>query len=82
MSEQSNFARRMMAQKLMAESRDDPFSDSQFFTGGVRPSMEDIENPTRFSDMYGTAATGALFAPGAGVARGPRAGARRGPGPR
>ena len=68
MSEQSNFARRMMAQKLMAESRDDPFSDSQFFTGRVRPSMEDIENPTRFSDMYGTAATGALFAPGAGVA--------------
>lgn len=29
----SEFARRMVAQKLMAESRDDPFSDSQFFTG-------------------------------------------------
>ena len=29
----SEFAKRMMAQKLMAESRDDPFSDSQFFTG-------------------------------------------------
>jgi hypothetical protein len=30
MAEQSTFARRMMAQKLMAEKRDDPFSDSRF----------------------------------------------------
>jgi hypothetical protein len=29
-AEQSTFARRMMAQKLMAEKRDDPFSDSPF----------------------------------------------------
>jgi hypothetical protein len=33
MAEQSTFARRMMAQKLMAEKRDDPFSDSPFFQG-------------------------------------------------
>lgn len=33
MAEQSTFARRMMAQKLMAEKRDDPFSDSPFFKG-------------------------------------------------
>ena len=72
MAEQSTFARRMMAQKLMAEKRDDPFSDSRFFAGKMRPSMADIENPTRFSDMagpaYGAAATGSLFAPGAGIA--------------
>ena len=72
MAEQSTFARRMMAQKLMAEKRDDPFSDSQFFAGKMRPSMDDIENPTRFSDMagpaYGAAAIGSLFAPGAGIA--------------
>ena len=29
----SEFAKRMMAQKLMAEKRDDPFSDSPFFQG-------------------------------------------------
>ena len=62
----------MMAQKLMAEKRDDPFSDSRFFAGKMRPSMDDIENPTRLSDMagpaYGAAATGSLFAPGAGIA--------------
>jgi hypothetical protein len=62
----------MMAQKLMAEKRDDPFSDSRFFAGKMRPSMADIENPTRLSDMagpaYGAAATGSLFAPGAGIA--------------
>ena len=72
MAEQSTFARRMMAQKLMAEKRDDPFSDSRFFAGKMRPSMADIENPTRLSDMagpaYGAAATGSLFAPGAGIA--------------
>jgi hypothetical protein len=71
-AEQSTFARRMMAQKLMAEKRDDPFSDSRFFAGKMRPSMDDIENPTRLSDMagpaYGAAATGSLFAPGAGIA--------------
>jgi len=33
MAEQSTFARRMMAQKLMTEKRDDPFSDSPFFQG-------------------------------------------------
>ena len=62
----------MMAQKLMAEVRDDPFSDSRFFAGKMRPSVADIENPTRLSDMagpaYGAAATGSLFAPGAGIA--------------
>jgi hypothetical protein len=72
MAEQSTFARRMMAQKLMAEKRDDPFSDSRFFAGKMRPSMADIENPTSLSDMagpaYGAAATGSLFAPGAGIA--------------
>ena len=72
MAEQSTFARRMMAQKLMTEKRDDPFSDSRFFAGKMRPSMADIENPTRLSDMagpaYGAAATGSLFAPGAGIA--------------
>jgi hypothetical protein len=72
MAEQSTFARRMMAQKLMAEKRDDPFSDSRFFAGKMRPSMDDIENPTRLSDMagpaYGAAATGSLFVPGSGFA--------------
>ena len=70
MAEQG-FARRMMAQRLMAEKREDPFSDSRFFVGKMRPSLQDIEDPTRFSDMampaYSTAATGSLFAPGAGV---------------
>ena len=70
MAEQG-FARRMMAQRLMTEKRDDPFSDSRFFVGKMRPSLDDMENPTRFSDMampaYSTAATGSLFAPGAGV---------------
>ena len=70
MAEQG-FARRMMAQRLMAEKREDPFSDSRFFVGKMRPSLDDIEDPTRFSDMampaYSTAATGSLFAPGAGV---------------
>ena len=72
MAEQSTFARRMMAQKLMTEKRDDPFSDSRFFAGKMRPSMDDIENPTRLSDMagpaYGAAATGSLFVPGSGFA--------------
>jgi hypothetical protein len=71
-AEQSTFARRMMAQKLMAEKRDDPFSDSRFFAGKMRPSMDDIENPTRLNDMagpaYGAAATGSLFVPGSGFA--------------
>ena len=70
MAEQG-FARRMMAQRLMTEKREDPFSDSRFFVGKMRPSLDDIEDPTRFSDMampaYSTAATGSLFAPGAGV---------------
>jgi len=69
---ESAFSRRMMAQKLMTDARPDPFSDSRFFAGKMRPSMADIENPTRFSDMagpaYGAAATGSLFAPGAGIA--------------
>jgi len=37
MAEQG-FARRMMAQRLMAEKRDDPFSDSRFFNAGSTPS--------------------------------------------
>lgn len=65
------FARRMMAQRLMSDARDDPFSDSRFFSGRIRPSMEDMTEPTRFSDMampaYATGATASLFAPGAGV---------------
>ena len=65
------FARRMMAQRLMSDARDDPFSDSRFFSGRIRPSMQDMAEPTRFSDMampaYATGATASLFAPGAGV---------------
>jgi hypothetical protein len=73
MAEQpQGFARRMMAQKLMTDARADPFSDSRFMSGKMRPSMADIEQPTRFSDMampaYGAAATGSLFVPGAGIA--------------
>ena len=37
MAEQG-FARRMMAQRLMTEKRDDPFSDSRFFNAGSTPS--------------------------------------------
>ena len=37
MAEQG-FARRMMAQRLMTERRDDPFSDSRFFNAGSTPS--------------------------------------------
>ena len=69
---ESAFSRRMMAQKLMTDARPDPFSDSRFFAGKMRPSMADIENPTRLSDMagpaYGAAATGSLFLPGSGFA--------------
>jgi hypothetical protein len=74
MAEQSTFARRMMAQKLMAEKRDDPFSDSRFFSV---PKGQ----PKRISDFaqfgkpalgsitpYQVGATGSLFAPGAGIA--------------
>ena len=65
------FARRMMAQRLMSDAREDPFSDSRFFSGRIRPSMQDMAEPTRFSDMampaYATGATASLFAPGAGV---------------
>ena len=73
MAEQpQGFARRMMAQKLMTDARNTPGSDSPFFAGRIRPSMADIEQPTRFSDMampaYGAAATGSLFVPGAGFA--------------
>ena len=72
MAEQpQGFARRMMAQKLMTDARNTPGSDSPFFAGRIRPSMADIEQPTRFSDMampaYSTGATASLFAPGAGV---------------
>jgi hypothetical protein len=70
MAEQG-LARQMMAQRLMTERRDDPFSDSRFFSGRIRPSMQDMADPTRFSDMagpaYTTGATASLFAPGAGV---------------
>jgi len=64
----------MMAQKLMAEKRDDPFSDSPFFSV---PKGQ----PKRISDFaqfgkpalgsitpYQVGATGSLFAPGAGIA--------------
>jgi len=74
MAEQSTFARRMMAQKLMTEKRDDPFSDSPFFSV---PKGQ----PKRISDFaqfgkpalgsitpYQVGATGSLFAPGAGIA--------------
>ena len=61
----------MMAQRLMSDAREDPFSDSRFFSGRIRPSMQDIAEPARFSDMampaYATGATASLFAPGAGV---------------
>ena len=72
MAEQpQGFARRMMAQKLMTDARNTPGSDSPFFAGRIRPSMADIEQPTRLSDMampaYSTGATASLFAPGAGV---------------
>ena len=67
----TGFARRMMAQRLMSDAREDPFSDSRFFSGRIRPSMQDMAEPTRFSDMampaYATGATASLFAPGAGV---------------
>ena len=74
----SEFAKRMMAQKLMAESRDDPFSDSQFFNAPPMLSPDDmmLSGPqggasgtvTPGQVAYGVGATGALFAPGAGVA--------------
>ena len=55
----------------MSDAREDPFSDSRFFSGRIRPSMQDMAEPTRFSDMampaYATGATASLFAPGAGV---------------
>ena len=55
----------------MSDAREDPFSDSRFFSGRIRPSMQDIAEPARFSDMampaYATGATASLFAPGAGV---------------
>ena len=78
MAEQSTFARRMMAQKLMAEKRDDPFSDSRFFNAAPMLSPDDmmLEGPqgagsgtvTPGQVAYGVGATGTLFAPGAGVA--------------
>ena len=72
MAEQpQGFARRMMAQKLMADARATPNSDSPSFFGRIRPSVQDMADPTRFSDMagpaYTTGATASLFAPGAGV---------------
>ena len=66
------FARRMMAQQLASDARADPFSDSRFFSGKIRPSLADMENPTRFEDIkmpaYQASATGSLFLPGAGIA--------------
>ncbi len=54
MAEQpQGFARRMMAQKLMTDARADPFSDSRFMSGKMRPSMADIEQPTQASDYVG-----------------------------
>ena len=43
----------MMAQKLMTDARADPFSDSRFMSGKMRPSMADIEQPTAASDYAG-----------------------------
>jgi hypothetical protein len=65
---ESAFARRMMAQKLMTDARPDPFSDSRFFAGKMRPSMADINQPTTMADARAPAATASLFAPGAGIA--------------
>ena len=74
------FARRMMAQRLMTEKRDDPFSGSRFFNAGSTPDrfVRELPDPVdaslarqsaNLADVaYGTAATGTLFAPGAGVA--------------
>jgi len=79
MAEQG-FARRMMAQRLMTERRDDPFSGSRFFNAGSTPDqfVRELPDPVdaslaregaNLADVaYGTAATGTLFAPGAGVA--------------
>ncbi len=79
MAEQG-FARRMMAQRLMTEKRDDPFSGSRFFNAGSTPDqfVRELPDPVdaslaregaNLADVaYGTAATGTLFAPGAGVA--------------
>ncbi len=74
MAEQSNFARRMMAQKLMAEKRDDPFSDSRFFSVPKGRSKR-ISDFSQFGKPalgsitpYQVGATGSLFAPGAGIA--------------
>ena len=54
MAEQpQGFARRMMTQKLMTDARADPFSDSRFMSGKMRPSMADIEQPTAASDYAG-----------------------------
>ena len=64
----SAFSRRMMAQKLMTDARPDPFSDSRFFAGKMRPSMADINQPTTMADARAPAATASLFAPGAGIA--------------
>ena len=64
----SEFAKRMMAQKLMTDARPDPFSDSRFFAGKMRPSMADINQPTTLADARAPAATASLFAPGAGIA--------------
>jgi len=45
MAEQSTFARRMMAQKLMTEKRDDPFSDSRFFNSRALPNSAVLQMP-------------------------------------
>ncbi len=74
----SEFAKRMMAQKLMTDARPDPFSDSRFFNAAPMLSPDDmmLAGPQGASSgtvtpgqvAYGAAATGSLFAPGAGIA--------------
>ena len=75
---ESAFSRRMMAQKLMTDARPDPFSDSRFFNAAPMLSPDDmmLAGPQGASSgtvtpgqvAYGAAATGSLFAPGAGIA--------------
>ena len=64
---------RLLAQGLMRENRDNPFSDSRFFSGKIRPPAEDLsEDITReqifkgASIPYAVGATGAMFTPGSG----------------
>tara|TARA_R100001086_G_scaffold80973_3_gene39635 strand:+ start:241 stop:1923 length:1683 start_codon:yes stop_codon:yes gene_type:complete len=64
---------RLLAQGLMRENRGNPFSDSRFFSGKIRPPAEDLsEDITReqifkgASIPYAVGATGAMFTPGSG----------------